>query len=280
MQRHENKKAEHAAWTIPLSENQKRFYFEEQLHAGTGVYHTAGAFEILGALDRQAFRKACRMAFERYAFLRARVDREGLCWQWSSSQEDVFDRCYQEVDASQESLDSLQEDWLSTRFCLEEGRLWDWRLFRLCRDKHIFGMLQHHMVMDGSSWRTLAGYISTYYNGLVREQPCEPPPTLAQALSLSESCYQAEKEALERTRGTSAAFWRQTLEEAPWSVALPSWTHHEDRQDLSAQQLSFAFNKEKAAALRAYTKEQRTTLFLVLGAVYGQLLCKHSNASK
>ena len=105
MQRHENKKAEHAAWTIPLSENQKRFYFEEQLHAGTGVYHTAGAFEILGALDRQAFRKACRMAFERYAFLRARVDRESLCWQWSASQEDVFDRCYQEVDASQESLD-------------------------------------------------------------------------------------------------------------------------------------------------------------------------------
>ena len=116
---------------------------------------------------------------------------------------------------------SLQEDWLSTPFCLEEGRLWDWRLFRLCRDKHIFGMLQHHMVMDGSSWRTLADYISTYYNGLVRGQPCEPPPTLTQALSLSEACHRAEEEALERTRGTSATFWRQTLEDAPWSVASP-----------------------------------------------------------
>ena len=256
----------------------EKVYFEEQLYAGTDAYHLALTCEIRGSLDRQAFRQACRMAFEMCVLFRARVDRKSLCWQWAAEPQDAFDRCYREIDARQEQLDSLHEDWLSTRFCLEEGRLCDWRLIRLSRDKHIFYILQHHIVMDGSSFPILSGYISTYYNSLVRGETAEH--TLAQALSLSEECYRAEDEALERTRGESAVFWQQKLADISWRVTLPSEVHHEDREDLGAESLSFVLDKKETDALRAYAKEQGTTLFVALGAVYGWILCKHSNCQQ
>ncbi|AQS67100.1 hybrid non-ribosomal peptide synthetase/type I polyketide synthase [Streptomyces pactum] len=240
----------------PLTPAQRRIWFLEQLHPGTGMYHEPKAIRLDGPLDVPALRRALQRVADRHTALRTVFLDDG-----SVPYQEIRDRVLLECPVD-DHTGATEEEALRAALATEgrrvldlrEGPLVTARLLRLSEERHLLFLLAHHIIFDSASTAVLVRDLAACYRASEHGAP-EPPPLPEVA------------PARPADRAASLGFWRRELAGAP-ELALPTDRPRPPVRSGAGASLTHELDAELTGALRAFTAGHRATLFMALtGAV-------------
>lgn len=257
----------------PLSFAQERLWVLDQLEGASAVYNMAEAFRLRGAVDATALRSALEQLLDRHAVLRAAYPaRDGEAVQtlletgldWGS--EDA--RNASSPDAVQARLDLAAWE----PFQLETGPLIRARLIRVAEHEQLLLLSMHHSVSDGWSVGIIKGELGQLYNAIVRgETAALPALPIAYADFARWQREQLQGERLE----TLVTYWRDALDGIS-PLDLPTDRPRPPVQSYRGGVLRTLLKPELVARLRAFSKQEGTTLNMTLTAAFHLLLARYS----
>ena len=262
----------------PVSPNQRRIWFMQQLVGAAPVYNEAEAVRIRGELDVGALEKALNAIVARRENLRTAikvVDGEPFAVAY-----DRWPVQFKQIDLS--SLTSRQREAKVERLLVDEPRIpyhleaqpgIRVTLLRLGQTDHVMILMMHHIVCDwasiGNFWRDL----STFYRAGCHGQRLELP-----ALPIQHGDYAAwQRELL--TRGEFAQdleYWKENLRGAPALLDLPTDRSRPAVFSYRGAKRRFRIPRELTLAVRDCSRKEGVSLFTVFTAAVDTLLYRYS----
>ena len=170
----------------------------------------------------------------------------------------------------------LSEEDAATPFALERGPLFRARLLRLGEDDHLVLVNMHHIVSDGWSMGILRRELQVLYQAFLEPGAAaplvEPPLQYADFAIWQRGWLQGE------ALRSQLDYWVGELEDGPRSLDLPTRGARPATQTISGDRLRLCLDPELTGAVRSLARQTRGTLFLVLEAVFAELLGRCSGA--
>jgi hypothetical protein len=210
---------------FPVSFAQQRLWFLEQLSPGEPTYNLPYASWLEGPLDAQALQRAMDALVARHAVLRTSiVGYDGVPEQVVADTGTVpierielppgLDACERTRKA-----ESIAVQLARQPFDLAAAPLIRTALIVAGPDRHLFVLVMHHSISDGSSMKILIDELSAVYRAETGGLPTSLPPLLMEYGDFA--LWQQERmrgEELDRQLG----YWREQLRGAPQLITLPT----------------------------------------------------------
>ncbi|MFL5384338.1 MAG: amino acid adenylation domain-containing protein, partial [Longimicrobiaceae bacterium] len=258
---------------LPLSFAQERMWFLERLVPDAGIYNMPVAQRLRGPLDVEALRAALETLVHRHEALRTRIRPAGDM----RVQEVAAPRPFElpVVDAASEGeARAIVHEHSWRPFDLEHGPVFRALLVRLSENDHLFALNLHHAMGDGWSFGILFRELSAAYAALAcGVEPALPPAALQYG---DYAAWQREHLAGERLE-RELAYWRGRLEGAPPLLELPADRPRPPRQSFRGGNVPVVVSAELAGRVRALSRREGATPFMVLLAAYQALLGRLAN---
>ncbi|ASS73994.1 hypothetical protein CIG75_02685 [Tumebacillus algifaecis] len=257
-----------------LSHAQNRLWFLYKLNPTSTVYNMPMHAKLSGPLDLAAFEQALQILIERHDSLRT-VFREvdGLPRQvvlptsdFRLVYEDLSDRAAAEQQAFVQA--SIDESG-ALPFNLGTGPLMRVMLFKLGAQEAQLYFNMHHIIFDGWS----SGVFLREFSDLYRTLHAGAQPSLA-PLSIQYTDYaewQAEGMETERFR-ESESYWLEQLAKPLPTLDLPTDFPRPDVMTHSGNAVWTRVPKELTEQLRALTKQEDVSSFMLMLSAYTMLL--------
>src|SRR5829696_8993657 len=263
---------------LPLSFAQQRMWLVDQLEPGTSTYNISEALRLNGRLDVAALERSLAELVQRHEALRTTFAVvEGNPVQVISPTTDtklpvedltILTRAQREEEAKRLVREERQRP-----FDLERGPLWKARLLRLDEEEHVLLLTRHHIVADawsiGLIRRELGALYEAFSGGEV--SPLAELPVQYADYALWQRRW-LPGEALEEQLG----YWKEQLADVP-VLQLPTdhprpviQTHRGSHRELELPELL-------AQALKDLSRQEGTTLFMVLLAAFQTLFARYTN---
>lgn len=253
----------------PLSFEQERMWYLEQIKPGNPAHHIPYAVQLSGPLDLPALQESFDDLLRRHTALRATFQmQKGLLSQQITPlpKNDVSPLELPICHLEQAIADMVQQP-----FDLANGPLWRMALFRLGEEEYVLTLVLHHIIADLASLAIIWQDLATNYTTLVHNNAL---PTLDPT-----SLQYGDFTHWQRQRGIPAndlAYWKEHLAGLPSKPWLPTdLPRHSQPEPLSAMH-SFELPPELLTALRNLSCQQGATLFATLLAGFNALLQRYS----
>ena len=165
---------------VPLSFNQQRIWFIQNMDPDSAAYVIPLAFRIAGELDVGALERSLRTILIRHESLRTRyIEQDGKPVQVADAPTNI---CLPVTDLAgydpkrraQQLRQSLRDEALRP-IDIVQGPLLRARLFRLDESEHVLVMGVHHIAADASSIGILLKELSILYDAYTRDEECPLP---------------------------------------------------------------------------------------------------------
>jgi amino acid adenylation domain-containing protein len=262
----------------PLSFAQQRLWFIHRLDPASPAYNMPRALRLRGALDVRALRRSLAELVRRHEVTRTSlVERDGEAVQVVLPPAplrlpvvDLSGLAGERREA--EGLRRILEEG-ERPFDLGRGPLLRALLVRLGPEDRMVQFTMHHAVSDGWSMGVLTGEVSALYGAYSRGAE-SPLPELP--IQYSDFAVWQRRWLSGAVLDAQLAFWRDTLRGAPPLLELP--TDHPRRSVVGAAEEGrpFSLSAGAAAALRALSRAEGTTLFMTLLAAWQTLLGRYA----
>jgi hypothetical protein len=256
--------------TLPISVYQRRYWAKWAQNPRSSSFNTSIVFVISGGgLDKDALKRACHFVVRGHEILHATFSKDGSEQYYSGFGLEEFYTERGGVGA--DAIDLEVKEVLNRPFDLERGPLIRFYLLGCETGEHYFIAKAHHVLADAVSAKIVVSNIMTAYAASL-ENARELAPagySYADCIEALHASQTAEKEAAAR------AFWKDYLEGAPLTVAFPR-KERPVRDDHASESMYFELDRSTAEALKKFAKENTTTLFIVLFALYGFLLATYA----
>ncbi len=264
--------------TGPLSFAQQRLWFLEQFNPGSCVYNERRAIRLRGDLDVRALQGALEALVARHESLR-------------TSFPAVAGRALQRVvppgpialsvvDLGPGPEESLLEDAtrrvgqeLSRPFDLAAGPLVRTGLLRLGPRDHVFWLVFHHIVADGSSVGILLRELASFYTARVGGPAPDLPGLSVQYLDFAS--WQREAQGGD-TIEADRAYWRTQLSGSLPVLELPADHPRPAVLNYRGSRIPWMVPAELVEGLRSIGRREQATLFMTVMAAFQVLLYRHS----
>ncbi|MDY7096043.1 MAG: amino acid adenylation domain-containing protein, partial [Acidobacteriota bacterium] len=264
---------------LMLSFAQQRLWFIDQLEPDSDSYNMPLPMRVRGALDPALVEQALTRVVARHEVLRTRFEeRDGQPVQvieearpWRLPVADLSG--LDETAAEAEGL-RLAGALGAMTFDLSRGPLMRSCLVRLEPEHSLVLITMHHIISDGWSLGVLMDEVAEIYQagveGTEEADLPELPIQYADYALWQRGWLQGE--VLE----AEMAFWRGLLGESPPVLQLPTDRSRAVEGDGLAAERSKALSRELSDALRGFSRQRRTTLFITLLAATQTLLARWS----
>ncbi|WP_308016560.1 non-ribosomal peptide synthetase [Jidongwangia harbinensis] len=256
----------------PLSFNQQRLWFIDQLVPGNAAYHIPVAVRLRGRLDTGALRQALDRTVRRHDSLRTTfvAGPDGPVALVRPEAELAL-RTVESADAA--TLDDALRAAATEPFDLARGPLVRATLFRLGPDEHVLLLVLHHIIADGWSLAVLTGDVVAGYDAAVGGAPGDP--------DLPEIQY-ADFAAWQRTvlpaqLREGLDYWVKELADPP-VLRLPADAERPRVQTFAGATLPWALGAETTRAVHELCRSTDTTLYMVLMAAFSTMLGRYGYA--
>lgn len=248
---------------LPLSFAQQRLWFLDQLEPGSAVYNVPVALRLIGELNVSALESSLNEVIRRHEILRTNfVTVDGRPVQVIAP-ERVLELTSEELDqpAAQRPFD------------LAQGSLLRCGLLRLSPREHLFFLTMHHIITDGWSLDIFFRELAAHYRAFCRQTPpqlAEPPLQYADfAVWQREQFHSAMLE-------TQLTYWKEQLAGASFYLPLPTDRPRPSVQSYRGATRSLALGESLTARLRALSRAEGVTLFMLLLAAFQALLHRYT----
>ncbi|HSE17007.1 MAG TPA: amino acid adenylation domain-containing protein [Pyrinomonadaceae bacterium] len=263
---------------IPLSFGQQRLWFLDQLQPGSNQYNSWRAILIKGALDQDALKRAITEIVRRHEVLRTTYRaQDGVPVQEvlkdphvEIQEEDLRG----EPDENRESMSrEIAREYGAKGFNLETGPVMRVKLIKLREDECVLVMVMHHIVSDAWSLSILTKEVAEIYQGFRRgeESPLEDLKIqYADYANWQRSWIDGER--LQK----QLLYWTEQLGGSLPELVLPTDKVTTGRETSQAAQHIFIMRAEIVSQLRALSRKEGATMFMMLLAAFKILLHHYS----
>ncbi|TYR63265.1 non-ribosomal peptide synthetase [Streptomyces parvus] len=260
---------------LPLSYNQRRLWFVEQLHPGTAGYNTGTTLRLRGRLDRDALRGALDTLIGRHEVLRIRyatVGNEPIQVVQPPSPAVLSEYEVTGPDADERARSIVTEE-LDRPYDLAAGPLLRCSLVRLGDDDHVLTIGLHHSVCDGWSLSVLISELTSVYAALTAGEPPSLPPLPVQYADYA--AWQRQWLSGDELAAQRDA-WLAELSGMPPVLDLPVDRPRPAVAGMRGATHTFTVPEELSLRLTALGRQHDATPFMVLLAAYTALLGRWS----
>ncbi len=262
----------------PLSPNQQRIWFMEQMTDGEPIHNEAEAVRLHGELDVELLENAFNAVIARRENLRTSIRIIGD--EPSAFVHDAWQVRLKQIDLSLEL--PVQREAEVRRLVIEEPRI-PYRLeakpglrvtlLRLSQREHVLILMMHHIVCDwasiGNLWRDLS---ALYRNGRHGDAVDLP------SLPIQHSDYAVwQRQMLDRGEfEDDLAYWEENLRGAPALLDLPTDWPRPPTFSYRGAKRRFHIPGTSAQALRDFGRLEKVSLFTLFTAALNALLNRYT----
>ena len=263
---------------LPLSFAQQRLWFLDQLEPDSSFNNIAVGRRLQGVLDIAVLERSLSEMVRRHESLRTtfsvrdaqplQVIAEPQALQLTVVDLSHLPEAEREAEASRLARAEAQQP-----FALSVGPLWRTRLLKLSETEHVLLLTLHHIIGDGWSMRVFFGELSTLYNAYDhgKESPLAPLPVQYADFAVWQRQY-LQGEVLEQQLG----YWRKQLAAAPVLLGLPTDRPRPPVQTYRGALETFEVPAEINQQLKALSRDEGVTPFMMLLAAFYVLLSRYS----
>jgi len=267
----------------PLSFGQERLWFIQQLEPHSSAYNLVRATQLVGKLDVQALDESIREIIARHQVLRTvfRFDK---------------DRPYQFIrpelvlplkivdlmnepgeKRKEETLRLIQEESLSP-FDLVDGPLLRTKLLALGEAEHVFLLVIHHIVADGTSIQVFIRELVQLYSAFSRGMGGTLPALPIQYVDYAhfQHLWFGTDSLDTHFRQKQERYWLDRFKGEIPVLNLPADYPRPAIQDFAGASLDFGLDTGASASLKHLASKNHTTLYVVLLAIFNIFLAKLS----
>ena len=266
---------------FPLSFEQRRFWFLEQLERGNPAYHLHVAARLEGHLDVEVLRRCLDELVRRHEALRTRFEAvDGDPVQVVApptgapfALHDVGDL---PSDEREGALQRIAAREIRRPFDLERPPLLRGAVVRLDEDEHVLVVVVHHIAAEAWAVGLLVRELMTLYGAFSSGRPSPlPEPTVRYADYVRR---QAEGLDDERVRA-QLEYWERRLDGLRAELPLPTDRPRPATPGYVGRRRHFGLGPERSEALRDRSRREGTTLFMTLTAAFAALLNRYSGTT-
>jgi len=263
---------------IPLSLAQQGYWFQEQLDPTRTRSNLTAAVRIDGLFDAAALARAVDEIVQRHETLRTTFKLvEGQPAQFVSSTQttklQLLDLSHlPEAEREAESLQLAGAEPLR-RFELAEESLLRATLVRLSSDAHVLLITIHHIVCDRWSQGLLIGELLTLYQAFAADQHSSLPelPVQYPDFALWQHDWLQSEEMKKQL-----SYWTKQLDGAPVALDIPTDRPRTTGVRGQSKKFRFTFSRELMEKIKKLSRDEDTTLFVVLLATLNTLLYRYT----
>jgi len=266
----------------PLSLDQERFWFVEQLYPGRAGLSIVAATRMRGRLSIPWMAAALAEIARRHAAWRTtfpavggtpvqRVAAEG------GPRLALIDLTALPAARREAEVALLVAVDAAAPFDLERGPLVRSSLLRLDAEEHVCLFTIHHLVTDFISFQIAWGELAVLYEALSAGRPAMLPEPPIQYPDFA--VWQREwlrGEVLEDL----VSWWRERLDGYPLALELPTDRPRPAVARMRGEQRRVGVPREPSEGLRALAREEGATLFMTVLAATAALLCRDSGQER
>jgi amino acid adenylation domain-containing protein len=262
----------------PLSFAQQQLWLIDQLQGGSPEYNVPAAFELNGALNREAMQSALDLVVERHAVLRTvfRLEQdEPVQIVLPPASVPVAYVHLETLDAAEQELavQRMVRHESARTFDLSSDPMLRCTLIRLAEERHVVLFTIHHIACDGWSLSVLVKeFVGAY------EAACKGSRAALSALPVQYRDYAIwQRETGEQgVLAGDVAYWQQRLAGIPAVHALPL-----DRPRPAVQQFEAELHHQRIDSallkeLQQLGAAHQASLFMVLQSAFALLLSRFS----
>jgi amino acid adenylation domain-containing protein len=266
----------------PLSLDQERFWFVEQLYPGRAGLSIVAATRMLGRLSIPVMAAALAEIARRHAAWRTTFPAvSGTPVQRVAAgggpRLALIDLTALPAARREAEVALLVAVDATAPFDLERGPLVRSSLLRLGAEEHVCLFTIHHLVTDFISFQIAWGELAALYDALSAGRPAMLPEPPVQYPDFA--VWQREwlrGEVLEDL----VSWWRERLDGFPLALELPTDRPRPAVARMRGEQRRVGVSGELAEGLRALAREEGATLFMTVLAATAALLCRDSGQER
>jgi amino acid adenylation domain-containing protein len=263
---------------LPLSFAQQRLLILAQIEPASAAYNMPLAVRVAGPLDLGALWRSCDEIVRRHEVLRTtfRADAGGLAQVVAPAAplpREVIDLAGLPEPERTAELRRLALREAFTPFDLARGPVLRARLLRLAPDDHAVLLTLHHIAGDDWSVGLLGKEIASLYSAALSGGEARLPHLPVQYADFA--VWQRDW-----MRGASLArhlgYWRAQLDKVPGVLDLPFDRPRTSSPRSRGASRPFRLAAPLTAAVRAFSRREGTTLFMMLLSAFAGLLGRYS----
>ena len=259
---------------LPLSFAQQRLWFLQQMDPESTAYNVAGGYSLSGALDAAALECALSEILRRHEVLRTvfpTVDGEPVQEVRPAAPVHLprVDLTGLGAGPQEAAVHTLAAGLARQPFDLASGPLLRLSLLRLGQEQHALLFCLHHILSDGWSFEVLSRELTTLYAGFVTG---EAPPLPELPVQYADFASWQRQWMRDDVLELHLSYWVEQLAGAPAALELPrDFARPAVHRSRGAGERK-SLPEPLAHALRALTRREGSTLFMVLTAAFQTLL--------
>ncbi len=255
---------------------QKRFWLEWKINPQNQAYNTPLTFVIEGSLDKIALHNALSVFVNEY---------EPGCRSFFQEKNSGLFQCVYDqvkvdleflvVSASEEpsvSIEEFVDKHKSHIFDLEKFPLFKFKLLQINDEKYLLILNFHHIISDAQSARSFIKYISCLYNFYAFGTIFELDKPDFDKYRQFESNISFDKKI------ESINYWKNLLFNRNLYVDLHKLNGNLEQDNLG-RSFYFTLDKTLSKAFRERVREEKSTLFITISALFSILLAKYTDIS-
>ena len=261
---------------IPLSFGQERLWFIDRLQ-GSIQYHMPSILRLNGELNLPALKAALQSIVNRHEILRTIIkvnDASGEGYQY------ILDKDAWQLQhittpppaTDSETLDAYIASLIAHPFQLAADHMLRAHLLSWNDTTHMLILNIHHIASDGWSLGNLVHELTVLYHAYAtgNDSPLKPLP-----LQYADYALWQRKYVSDELLRTQLAYWKQQLDGVE-DLQLPTDFERPAIQSTKGAAASFMIDATLTAQLQALSRQQGTTLYMTLLAVFKILLYRYS----
>lgn len=264
--------------TAPLTLEQQRMRFAQELHPESTTFNTPSAHRLTGPMDRARFEQALREVVRRQDALRTAVvpTADGDGWVQRIEDRVRFDLPFEDLrsipgDRRESELLRRMQAIVDVPIAAAPAPLFRCALYRTGEQEHVFMFVAHHLVWDGYSFDILYREMAASYAAQLAGG-ANPLPEL----SIQYGDYaQWQIQWLDGPEAAKQqAYWRDRLERAPLLTGVPVDMQAPPGTAGTGRNLPIEIDAGLAERLRGVATQHQLTLNMLIMASYAAMLSK------
>jgi len=261
---------------IPLSWNQQRLWFLEQLEGSSSTYNIPAAVELVGNLNLTALEQAIQEIVRRHEVLRTNfTSKDGLPVQQIAPELKLHIAVI-DLKSDTEGDEEVKERALAEAqkpFDLAKEPLLRVTLLRRSPSSHVLLLTMHHIISDGWSMGILITELSQLYRAFSFQAP-SPLPELP--FQYADFAVWQRQWLSGETLETQLNYWKETLSGAPELLELPTDRSRPPLQNFRGSSIEFNLSAELTKKLQILAEKSGATLFMILFSALATLLYRYT----
>ena len=266
---------------FPLSFGQERLWFLQQLDPHNSAYNLLRVTRLSGELDRQALARAINEIVRRHQVLRTIFGFEGarpiqVILPDLSLPLAGIDLTGLPVEQQESEVERIIQGESVRPFDLSAAPLLRSKLLKLHDGEHVFLLVIHHIVADGTSIQVFIRELVRLYDAFCQGRPSPLAELTIQYVDYA--CWQrrwlGDEDMTSPFKKRQESFWLDQFGGDIPVLTLPTDYNRPPLQSFEGKTLPFQLDGDETGFLKELVSREKTTLYVVCLSIYNLFLSR------